>query len=163
MHKSKGFDLVVKLAARYPQIKFVIVGKDEGFRPALESLIKGLKVKNVLLTGEVSEEEKQLAFASCNVFIHPSHFEAFGIVVLEAMAQSKPVIASSVGGIPWIVDDAGLLFEDNNIEDLDDKFKRVVYSPSLKKRLSDKAFKRASQFTWDKVAKILNKKYQEVL
>lgn len=161
LHKSKGFDLIVALAKNYPQIKFVIAGKDEGFKETLEKMIHDLMTKNVFLIGELSEEDKQNAFASCNVFIHPSHFEAFGIVVLEAMAQSKPVIAARTGGIPWIVSDAGLLFEDNDVKDLDDKFKRIVYSPVLKKRLGEKAFKRASQFTWDKVAKSLEGKYYD--
>ena len=163
LHKSKGFDLIVKLAVHYPQIRFVLAGKDEGFRKELEYLIEKLKVKNVMLTGEIAEEEKQLAFASCDIFIHPTHFEAFGIVVLEAMAQARPVIASRVGGVPWIVEDTGLLFEDNNKEDLEDKFKRLLYSSSLRKKLAEKAFRRASKFTWDKVALVLERRYKEVL
>lgn len=162
LHKSKGFDLIVGLAQKYPQVKFALVGKDEGFRPTLEKMIEERKVSNVHLIGEIPEDEKLRAFAACDIFIHPSHFEAFGIVALEAMAQKKAIITSDVGGLPWVVSDAGLIFKDNDLLDLEDKFKRLVYSAKMRKELAEKAFARASTLTWDRIAKHLSKIYEEL-
>ncbi|HZX11891.1 MAG TPA: glycosyltransferase family 4 protein [Candidatus Nanoarchaeia archaeon] len=163
IHKSKGFDLVVQLAARYPQIKFVIAGRDEGHKHHLEDLAKALNTKNVFFIGELTDEDKIKAYASCDVFLHPSHFEAFGIVALEAMSQAKPVITSNSGGLPWVVGDAGLTFKDNNLHDLEDKFKRILYSPSLRKELGKKAYRRATTLTWNNVAEHLEKAYKGIL
>ncbi len=162
IHKSKGFDKIIRLAEKFPHVKFVIAGKDEGFKKELEQLKEKLKVNNVFFIGEVSEEDKRKAFASCDLFIHPTKFEAFGIVVLEAMAQGKPIIASNVGGLSYVVSDAGILFQERDLKDLEDKFKRVLYSSALRKKLSEKAVERASKFTWEKIADNLERVYKEL-
>src|SRR3989344_4655825 len=163
LHKSKGFDVIVRVAKKFPQVKFVIAGKDEGFKAELQQLIESVQVKNVFLVGEIPEEDKKKAFAAADIFVHPSHFEAFGIVVLEAMAQGKPVITSDVGGLPWVVKDAGLLFQDNNVNELEDRLKRLLYSGSLRKKLSENAIKRAKVLTWEKITDHLEKVYREIL
>ncbi|MFA4887227.1 MAG: glycosyltransferase family 4 protein, partial [Candidatus Nanoarchaeia archaeon] len=163
LHKSKGFDVIVRVAGKFPQVKFVIAGKDEGFKAELQQLIENLQVKNVFLVGEIPEADKKKAFAAADIFVHPSHFEAFGIVVLEAMAQGKPVITSDVGGLPWVVKDAGLLFQDNNVNELEDRLKRLLYSGSLRKELSKNAVKRAKGLTWEKITDHLEKMYKELV
>ncbi len=163
IHQSKGFDMVIHLAKYYPHVQFLIAGKDEGYKISLQNLIQELHVRNVHFTGELTEEEKIQAYAACDLFLHPSHFEAFGIVVLEAMSQTKPILSSDAGGLPWLVSDTGFMFKDGDLLDLQDKFKRLLYSPSLRKKLSEKSFKKASSLTWDKIAAHLEKNYKELL
>ena len=60
------------------------------------------------------------AYKSANVFVLPSIHEPFGIVVLEAWASGVPVIASNIGGLGYLVEDAktGFLFEPNNVSQM---------------------------------------------
>ncbi len=161
LHKSKGFDQIINVANNFVGVKFIIAGEGD-YRKELEKLIKEKKVNNIILTGSLSEKEKLEAYAACDVFLHPSHYEAFGIVVLEAMSQGKPVIVSDQGGLPWVAGDAGLVFKINNSEDLKEKLMVLVKDVKLRKKLGLKAYSRAKKFTWNKITENLERIYKNV-
>jgi len=162
LHKSKGFDQAIKIAKYFPKVRFLICGKDEGFKPYLESLVKKLNLKNVIFAGEVKESEKLDYFAAADIFLHPSHYEGFGIVVLEAFSQKCAVLTSSQGGLPWVVDNAGLTFKDNNLKDLKNKLEALIKNKEKRIKLANLGYKRAKKFTWEKIANNLEKLYKEV-
>jgi len=71
-----------------------------GYRKEIEGMIKELSLEDsVVITGEVLGQNKDCLLANSDVFVLPSHSENFGIVVAEAMAWGRPVIAST--GAPW--------------------------------------------------------------
>ena len=157
LHKSKGLDLVAKLSHKFPNIKFVFVGIDGGFLQEL----KKLSANNCIYTGKVDEEEKLQALNAADIFIHPSHFEAFGIVVLEAFAQKTPVITSDSGGLPW-VNDMGLIFEDNNLQDLEEKLKLLINNKELREEIAKKGYEKAKNYTWEKIADKFEELYKNL-
>jgi glycosyltransferase involved in cell wall biosynthesis len=163
IHRSKGLDQLIKAATLFPECEFVIIGKDGGAQEELEALIKRLGITNVQFTGPVSEKEKRQAYASADIFCLPSHFEAFGIAILEAMSHGLPCIVTRKGGMPWVVQDTGLLFEEDNVEQLENQLKRLIENDSLRAKLGTKAKKRAKEFTWKKTAAILDKEYRKQL
>jgi glycosyltransferase involved in cell wall biosynthesis len=79
----------------------VIAGSDLiGYRKDVEQLVKKLGLENsVVVTGEVQGEMKDALLANAEIFVLPSYSENFGIVVAEAMAWGRPVIATT--GTPW--------------------------------------------------------------
>ena len=126
-------DAFGRVRSEFPEFKLVIVGDG----PSLENL--KLKVKNekledaVIFTGRLSLNEVKEAMKDCYVFVLPSLSEGFGRVLIEAMALSKPVVATNVGGIPEIVKDGvnGFLFEPKDIESLSRKLNMLLSDQKL--------------------------------
>jgi len=163
IHQSKGIDQLVKVAKFFPKIKFVILGKDGGFKQELENLIKELDFKNIILGGEISEKEKMEAYAGSDIFCSPSHYEAFCISILEAFSQGCAVITSNAGGMPWVVGNCGLTFEDYNLNDLKNKLESLIKNKKLRKELVKKASIKVKSFKWKNTAKTLDKEYKNYI
>jgi glycosyltransferase involved in cell wall biosynthesis len=79
----------------------ILAGSDLiGYRREVEKMVRELGVQDsVVITGELQGEMKDALLANAEVFVLPSYSENFGIVVAEAMAWGRPVIAST--GTPW--------------------------------------------------------------
>ncbi|MDI9473554.1 MAG: glycosyltransferase family 4 protein, partial [Bacillota bacterium] len=78
----------------------------------------------------------------------PSKNEAFGIVLLEAMASNALVLASNSGGFPTVVGDAGLLFNPDDPADLADKIS-LLKDDQLCQSLREKGLARVQNYDWD--------------
>lgn len=116
--KNKGLEYLVEavpeILASFPETKFVLIGEDEGMLNKLLGRAKNLKIEDkILLLGALDDDEISQAYIDCAVFVLPSEFEAFGIVLIEAMAAEKPCVATRVGGVPYVVEDGktGVLVE----------------------------------------------------
>lgn len=104
----KAFPKVVK---KVPNAKLIFAGKGEE-EIELKGLVSDLNLNdNIIFAGFVSEDEKWDLLRRCDVFVLPSVVEGHPITVIEAMACSKPVIATNVGPFPEIIKDGetGLL------------------------------------------------------
>jgi len=88
---------------RLPQARLLLVGHDDqGLRPRLEEEVERLGLGGrVILTG--FRDEVPDIMAALDLFCLPSLWEGFGLVLLEAMAEARPVVASRVGSIPEVV------------------------------------------------------------
>ena len=86
--------------------------------------------------GIVSDDELDRYYAGCDVFVAPSRHESFGLILLEAMREGKPVIAGDVGGMREIVEHEGngLLVPSGDAEALADALSRLAKSASLREQ-----------------------------
>lgn len=82
----------------------------------------------------------------------PSHYEGFGLPLVEAMACGCPVIGADRTSIPEVIGEAGLLFDPNDAEQLSECLSQLVQTPELREQLRQRGFERSAQFTWDRVA-----------
>jgi len=161
IHKSKGFDQVVKIAKYFPDVKFVFAGVDGGFK---EELIKmSSELNNIVFMGELSEEEKLECLNGCDIFIHPSRYEAFGIVILEAFSQGACVLSSDRGGLPWVVGDSGLTYKCDDLNDLRVKLDVLIRDRKFRKELSNRGLERVKNFTWEKITKNIENIYSNLI
>lgn len=98
------------LAQAYPELELRIAGGKHGGVEQLERRAQDLGVVDrVRLLGFVSPEEKISLMQRCRVYVSPSRYEGFGLAIAEAMACGAPIVTSSVGAMPHVVGDAGVL------------------------------------------------------
>jgi phosphatidylinositol alpha-1,6-mannosyltransferase len=121
---EKGIETLIRAVAQMGKdasgLRCVIVG-DGDDRLRLEALARELSVDHaVRFAGAVSDAELHAYLAGTRVFALPSRKEGFGIVFLEAMQYSKPVVAGAHGGIPEVVENGvtGWLVEYGDAEGL---------------------------------------------
>lgn len=114
LNEKKGLlDLLAAMpavVAACPKARLVLAG--DGERAMLEDEAARLGVAAAVeFPGWVDGAYKARLLAEASLLVLPSHFEAFGVAVLEAMAWGKPVVATRVGGIPEVLEDGvhGLL------------------------------------------------------
>ncbi|MGQ9582550.1 MAG: glycosyltransferase family 4 protein [Thermoplasmatota archaeon] len=106
---NKGLLVLAEAAALVlrvlPDARFAVVGRDMGAGPPLLRRLRELGIESSFtLTGHIeSDDIYRSAFGACDAFVLPSEYEAFGLVLLEAMASSRPVIATRVGGVPEVL------------------------------------------------------------
>ncbi len=119
--------------------------------------------KNVIFTGFIDEKMLPYYFSACDIFVLPSLQEGFGMVLLEAMACGKVVIASKTSAIPEVVGDAGILVEPKCPEAISAAVIDLLNDQTKRRDLEHKAIERArSVFTWDSVADRLIEVYKKI-
>jgi|WetSurMetagenome_2_1015567.scaffolds.fasta_scaffold03437_8 glycosyltransferase involved in cell wall biosynthesis len=161
---QKGFDYLLEAMVKIDGVKCLIAGVGEE-KNSLAEKIKELglseKVELVGLKKDVSD-----FLASLDVFVLPSRWEGFGIVILEAGLSGLPVIASRVDGILEIIDDGqnGLLFMPGNTEELVDKIKSLLVNPAERARLGKNLQQKIQEkFLIQKIVKQYEALYLQVL
>jgi glycosyltransferase involved in cell wall biosynthesis len=167
----KGLHVLVRamplVLKEIPNTQLLIVG--EGYMDRfLRTLIKSLNLEeNVKMLRFIPDEKLPELYASSHLFVLPSLYcESFGITLLEAMASGRPIIASSVGGIPEVVEDGvtGLLFRRGNVQELADKIIRVLNDNKLAQTLAFNARKLVKErYSWAVIANKMEDLYEKTL
>ena len=173
----KGFDLFLRAAARVVEmlgreagVQFVLsAGTDtEDLHEAtqrdhLATLLETLKIeKFVRWLPVLSADEVPLYYGASDVFVMPSRYELFGIVLLEAMACGVPVVATKFGGPPEIVSDGrdGRLIDPTDINMFASVVVDLISNPKLRKQMGRTAREHIKEkYCWETLAKKHQKLY----
>ena len=152
---TKGIDILIRafktIMKQYPDFKLKLMGYYPD-RHVLEELAKDCPQIEFL-----SPRPNELALtviSACAIYVLASRTEAMGRVLLEAMAAGRPVIASSVGGVPHYISDNvnGLLFSSGNVGELAAKMVLLLNDKELRARLSrrgqDRVFSEFDEATY---------------
>lgn len=124
-------------------IRFVLAGpdRDKSFSQKLKTYVKdnGLN-EYVEMPGGIYGEDKEKLFASSDIFVFPTHWETFGLVIIEAMRAGLPVISSSEGAIPEIIQDGltGFIINPNCPEEIADRILVLADNPNLRRSMGMK-------------------------
>lgn len=135
-----------ELNKNFTNLKFLIVGEpsrgEDNYAAKIKKLADDYKLSNLIFSGFRSDTPEILA--AMDIFIFPSHAEAFGIALAEALAMGKPSVCSNADGVLDIAVDGetSLLFENKNAHDLVRKISHLIESPILRKQFSIAARKR---------------------
>ena len=143
---SKGvrvlLEAVQMLIAQGQDVRLELMGRwgDAGFQQETMRFVEanGL-AERVLFLGEKRDTEKFRHFAECDIFCFPSYFEAesFGLVLVEAMMFSKPVVTTRWRGIPSVVQDGvnGFKVPIRDARAVADKIRVLIGDPDLRRRM----------------------------
>jgi glycosyltransferase involved in cell wall biosynthesis len=147
----KGFRFLIEAAQHVPEARFILVGDGPLRKRLIEKVaLLGLKDR-VFLPGLLSDRELHSLIAGCDVFCLPSieRTEAFGLVLLEAMAFGKALVTTDIegSGVNWVNQDGttGLVVKPGDSEALAEAIKCLAREPHLRKRMGDKAKQRFTE------------------
>lgn len=160
-HYFKGVDILLE-SMKYvcnQNYHLIIVGEGE-LKESYINKIDELGLNSyVTFAGKVSDEELPLYYAASDVTVLPSiGVESFGLVLIEAMATGKPVIASNLPGVRSVVDDGknGFLVIPKDSKDLASKINKILNNGELASRFGINGRKKIEEmYSWGKVTKKL--------
>lgn len=143
LHEQKGVRQLLRmlalLAPRFPALRLLVLGKRELYDREFAAEARELGVaERIVCTGWLEGAELQAAYAATDVFVTPSIcFDTFGMVNLEAMEHGKPVVATTFGGSPEVVEDGvtGFLANPFDLEAFSERIGRLLADPELAARM----------------------------
>lgn len=168
LHVSKGIGDLIRAIPRVvesvPDVRFLFVGSRHAqWLP----LVKELSVEpHCVFAGHVPNETVPDCMRLMDVLVFPTHREAFGRAILEAMAMRRAVVAANVGGVPEFVIEGtnGLLVAPHRPDQIADALLRLLQDGALRERLADAAHKDATErFTRDGYLDAIEDVYAMVL
>ncbi|MFH1505972.1 MAG: glycosyltransferase family 4 protein [archaeon] len=165
LYDRKGLDTAINTIKKLEdqKIKFFMVGGGPGLAKA-KALVKKLKLqKKVIFTGY--RKDVPDFCQSADIFFFPSRGEGLAGVIMEAMANSLPVVSSRISCTTDLVEDGktGFLCSMEDTDEYAEKIKKLIKSKKLRKTLGEAGKKRIQDYEWSKVLKEYEKLYKKVL
>jgi glycosyltransferase involved in cell wall biosynthesis len=158
LERRKGtitlLNAIPAILQRFPDARIILAGKDRCQAPGgvrheeyFKRVFPSALWRNVQFKGFTSDEELQQLFLKADVFVAPSVYESFGLIFIESMRWSVPVIGTNAGGIPEVVDDGtnGLIVPVGSAADLAGATIKVLSDEVLRLRLA-----RAARETYER-------------
>ncbi len=163
--EQKGVEYLIE-AMRKVDAALVLLGRG----PLEKQLLRyaashGVAEKVFLYTEKVSDQELVDLYRTADVFVLPSLYEPFGMVIVEAMSCGKPVIGTDVGGIPEIIreDTNGFIVPSRNSRALADKINAILQNEEKAARFGLAGRKIVEhEFTWERTARGYEEFYSRV-
>jgi len=131
--------------------------------PLLQAIKKSPVRDRILLTDYLQDDDLRALYASCLAFIYPSIYEGFGLPPLEAMACGAPVIVSKIPALAETTGEAAWHFDPQNMGELTKKILGLLGDGNARQNLSIAGERRATEFSWEKTARLTWSVYEEAL
>lgn len=147
----------------YPEAELT-VSADGDQRPRLERLVKEMELRNVRFTGFVTNAEMAELYSQADIYMISPNTDNMSGSIIECFAAGLPVVATNVGGIPYIVEHerTGLLVEKNDHRELAQQAIRLIEDEELARELIRNARAECSKYEWQAIRTKWLDLYQEV-
>lgn len=139
----------VLFGKKYPKARLLLVGRP-GF--GWKEARKNYPLDAIRQIDWAQSKDLPALISGALALILPSHYEGFGIPVLEAMATGTPVICSNTTSLPEVGGEAALYFDPYKPEELVSVMRRIYKEPELRDAMSRKGLERSKLFSWEKTA-----------
>lgn len=167
--ERKGVDNLVrsfkKIRNQDNSTRLILAGPDEGALPAIQSLIRELRLENAVnIVGPVYGKEKLQLYSFADFFVLPSknEYESFGRVALEALACGTPVLVTDVCGVSEWIESKQMLKAEPNVQSISKKLQLALFEQEIHKEKFD-ITQTLHGLSWDDVAVATEDVYQSVL
>jgi glycosyltransferase involved in cell wall biosynthesis len=141
-----------RIQQKYPDAKLTIAGNGSQ-RPALESLVRELKLQNVEFRGLVPPHKMSELYDEADIFLNSSNIDNMPGSILDSFAAGMPVVTTSAGGICCIVthEKTGLLVPKNDHEAMASGAIRLLESPEFAATIARNAYDECQAYQWSAV------------
>jgi len=171
LEKRKGLDYLIdafkKVHSNHQNTRLLVVGPGTRLRPKYEKTARRAHLENdIVFTGGVSYDELPRYYQTADICCAPATGqESFGIVLLEAMALGKPVVASDIPGYSGVLtnEQEGLLVKPRSSHALSQAIDRLIEDQPLRQKLGQQGLKTVQNYGWERVARRVEGYYKEVL
>lgn len=160
LETRKGFVYLLeaykKVKREIPKSRLIVVGPGTMLRRKYENQIMADGIKDVVFAGYASYDELPKFYKTADVFCAPAtSWESFGIVLLEAMATGKPVVASNIEGYAGVVTNRveGLLVPPKDSESLAQALLYLMKDETLRREMGARGRLKAQDYSWEHIAK----------
>jgi alpha-1,3-rhamnosyl/mannosyltransferase len=141
---------LAQLGATHPEARLVLTGGPGPAEDVLRDAISASGVgERVVRTGRLPGDDLAALYRGATAMVFPSHYEGFGLPVLEAMRHGCAVIAADATALPEVVGNAGILATPGNPASFADAMRRVLDDPGLRSSLVAAGHIHAARFTWE--------------
>jgi glycosyltransferase involved in cell wall biosynthesis len=140
--------------------RLVLAGVDAGEGDRLRDLAGGAPLQ---LTGYVDDARLDALIGGAELLVHPSLYEGFGLVVLEAMARDTPVLAARATALPETGGRAAHYFDPSDPDDLRRQLATLLGDGVMRERLAALGRERAAEFSWARTARETAAVYRELV
>ena len=172
LHERRNLTMLVDavLAARrgvggiLPALSLVLAGADRGVGDAVSEIAARAGAADaVVRLGPVSEKQLRTLYRGAIAMAYPSLYEGFGLPLVEAMACGTPVIASNTASMPEVLGGAGVLVDPADRQAWTSAIIDVVNNEQTRADLRTAGLRRATEFTWERTAKLTLDAFRRVL
>ena len=132
-----------------PNLKVVCTGSP--FTSSEMKLFRRWNIADRLVHISANDAEMASLYKHALCFVFPSHYEGFGLPILEAFANGCPVCLSRASSFPEVADDAALFFNPNDALSMHDSLKELLVSSALRDELRAKGFERSKEFSLERM------------
>lgn len=166
IREKKNFHVLIEMLKYIENVNLIISGEKNGEYASLivELINKNNLQDRVVLSGAVSEQEKAYLYQNCKAFVFPSKYEGFGLPVIEAMLNGKPVFCSNMTSLPEIGGKHAFYWENFESEYMSSLYteKMRIFEAEKEMRIAE-MINYAKQFSWDQNFNEYKKLYKELL
>ena len=143
------FDILQNVIEKDRNVVLLIIGKLDDYAKKLKMKASELCLdQNIIFTGWLDREEIKTAYSASNVVLFLSlHLEAFGRVIIEAMAMKKPVVGTCYGGVPEIIKDrvTGYVTNPLNTRDVANNIIELFQNTTLVSKYGEAGYERVKK------------------
>jgi glycosyltransferase involved in cell wall biosynthesis len=145
------------------EIPVVCPGRRNHYFARVEQRARDLRLEEtVSFPGFVSPLQLRGLYALARGLVFPSRFEGWGLPICEAFSAGLPVASSSATSLPGLVDDAGLLFDPADPDEMAAQIRRLWTDKGLRRSLAEKGRERNRLFSFDRTARLFRAHYRQL-